>query len=74
MDLKRVAEHHLALLDRGFPVEVKLTASPGRETAATIDALARNGAPLGPGAVVCLTPAAFPLSRTVEALPASSID
>ena len=56
-----------------FPVEVKLTASPGAGDLAGWNALARAGAPLGPGAVICLVPERAPLSRAVDALPVAAI-
>lgn len=58
---------------RLFPIEVKLTASPGAADLRGIRALARSGAALGPGAVVCLTPEPFALDRTVEAVPVGSL-
>jgi hypothetical protein len=56
-----------------FPIEVKLTASPDAGDLRGVRSLARSGVSLGPGAVVCLTPEPFPLDRTMEALPASSL-
>ncbi len=56
-----------------FPVEVKLTASPGAADLRGFRALARSGATVGPGAVVCLAPEPFPLDRDVEAIPVGSL-
>ncbi len=64
----------LAEEGRLFPLEVKLTASPRPADLKGIRALARTGAALGPGALLCLTPEAFPLSAEVEALPVATLE
>lgn len=54
------------------PIEFKKSASPGRDAIAAFQALAHHGAPVGPGAVVCMVQEAVPLQRSplVTALPA----
>ncbi|MCU0223980.1 MAG: ATP-binding protein [Acidobacteria bacterium] len=56
-----------------FPVEAKLTASPGPEDIAGYRALQRAGAPLGPGAVICLVPDRTPLGRELDAVPVTEL-
>jgi len=56
-----------------FPLEIKLKATPTRADLRGIRALQRTGAPLGPGAVLCLTQEPYPLATDVDALPASAI-
>lgn len=52
-----------------FPIEIKLTASPGRKDLRGIRTLERTGAELGQGALLCFVEKPYALSRTVEALP-----
>jgi hypothetical protein len=68
-------EVDLVLAEDGqlFPIEVKLTASPSRDALAGIRALARLGAPLGRGAVLCLVEQPFPLDANVDALPVDAV-
>jgi predicted AAA+ superfamily ATPase len=56
-----------------FPVEVKKSASPGAEAIRNFSVLSKLGKKVGPGAVLCLTPKAYPLSREVTAIPAWEI-
>ena len=50
------------------PIEIKVTATPNvGEIESNIGALAKTGVGLGVGAVVCLTPAPSPLTRTLVA-------
>jgi len=56
-----------------FPIEIKLTASPGTRDLAGIRALRRSGAPLGPGAVVCLAQQRVPLDASVDIVPIGEI-
>jgi hypothetical protein len=51
------------------PIEIKKTAVPGRDALRGIAALAGLGAPVGPGAVLCLAPEPMPLSESVTAVP-----
>jgi predicted AAA+ superfamily ATPase len=55
------------------PIEIKLTASPTNRDLSGIRALARTGADIGPGALICMTGSSFALSRTVEAMPVTAI-
>ena len=52
-----------------YPVEIKRTASPGRDALRGMAALERQGVPLGEGVVICLVLEAIPLSRSVQAVP-----
>lgn len=52
-----------------YPVEIKKTASPGRDALRGAAALERLGVPIGEGAVICLVSDAIPLSRSVQAVP-----
>jgi predicted AAA+ superfamily ATPase len=56
-----------------FPIEVKLKASPNRRDLRGIETLEKLGAPLGRGAVLCLTRERHSLSASVAAVPVSSI-
>lgn len=56
-----------------FPVEVKLTASPGRRDLTGIRSLESTGTVMGKGAVLCLTRSPASLSATVEAVPVGTI-
>ena len=55
-----------------YPVEIKKSASPGRDALRGINALAKLGVALGPGAVLCMVPESVPLGGTpsVVAVPA----
>ena len=56
-----------------FPLEVKLSATPNRRHLRGIRSLARTGAPLGSGAVLCLVEEPYPLDRSVMAVPVAAI-
>ncbi len=72
---KEGREVDLVIAEEGrlFPVEVKLTASPTRDALSGVRALERLGAPLGPGAVVCLVEQPAPLTATMDALPVDAV-
>ncbi len=55
------------------PVEIKLSAMPSRRDLRGIDALARSGAELGHGALICMTREPVALRADVTAMPASAI-
>ena len=50
------------------PVEIKKTASPGRDTLAGIQSLHTLGVPLAAGAVVCMVDQAVPLLREPQVI------
>jgi predicted AAA+ superfamily ATPase len=52
-----------------YPVEIKKTASPGRDALRGMGALERLGVPVGEGAMICLVSDAIPLNRSVQAVP-----
>lgn len=53
------------------PVEIKKSASPGRNASRHSSALERLGTPAGHGALICLKETDVPLSREIDAIPAS---
>lgn len=55
------------------PIEFKKTASPSLRAAATFRAIAMLDRPQGPGAIVCLTEKAVPLSENVTAVPITMV-
>jgi hypothetical protein len=73
---KEKQEVDLVIAEDGrlFPVEIKLTASPGPHDLRGIDALGRAGGKLGPGAVVCFVPRRTALTRLVDAVPVGDIE
>lgn len=56
-----------------YPVEIKKTAAPRPQDVRHFGALARLGLPLGPGALLCLTDQALPLTATVQAVPVGAV-
>lgn len=52
-----------------YPVEIKKTASPSRNTLRGMAALERLGVDRGPGAVICMVSQMLPLGRGVTAVP-----
>ena len=56
-----------------IPMEVKKSASPRRDWAGLFAPLSRLNEPVGPGAVLCLTGQALPLSDSVTAVPVGMI-
>ena len=56
-----------------FPLEIKKTASPGRDTAGHFAVLKNAGLRVGPGGVICLVRDHVPLAAGVQAIPVSAI-
>jgi len=56
-----------------YPIEVKLAAAVSKRDLVGIRSVEKAGAPLGKGALVCMIDRRLPLSRTVDAIPASHI-
>ena len=56
-----------------WPVEIKHAATVRREWAGPFTALERLKKPVGPGAVVCLTSQALPVTREITALPIGAV-
>ena len=52
-----------------YPLEIRKTASPGRDDVRQFEALARLGTPVGPGGVICLVEQPLPLTPTAQAIP-----
>jgi predicted AAA+ superfamily ATPase len=55
--------------DTIYPVEIKKTATPSRTASKNFKVLAKLGATIGHGTVLCLVPEHTPLSRQVTAVP-----
>ena len=55
---------------RLYPIEIKRSASAGREAVRHFQALGTLGLPTGPGALVSLVDVRLPLTASIEALPA----
>ena len=53
-----------------YPLEMKKTASPGKDDVRHFQALARLGLPLGPGGVICLAEQSLPLTSSTWSIPA----
>jgi predicted AAA+ superfamily ATPase len=56
-----------------YPLEIKKTASPGRDDIRHFGALERLGRSVGPGGLVCLAEQALPLTETAWAIPVWAI-
>jgi len=65
-------EIDLLILQDGHlhPIEIKRSASAGREAVRSFQALGTLGLPTGPGALVSLVDVRLPLTASIEALPA----
>ena len=72
---KEGREVDLILAEDGllFPIEVKLSGTPNVRDIRGMNVLRRKGAPLGPGALVCMIDRPHPLSGDVEAVPPDAI-
>lgn len=55
------------------PLECKKSASPGRNDTRNFASLANLGIAIGSGGVICLSPQALPLIRTVWSIPVSAV-
>lgn len=56
-----------------YPLEIKKSASPGRDDTRHFSALARLGLPVGAGGVICLAEQALPLTTPAWSIPAWSL-
>lgn len=65
-------EIDLLLIQDGitYPLEIKKTASPGREDVRHFAALERLGMSIGPGGVICLAEQWLPLTASAQSIPA----
>ena len=72
---KDLREIDLLLVQDGvaYPLEIKKTASPGRDDVRHFGALERLGLPVGPGGLICLAEQALPLTATAQSIPAWAI-
>jgi uncharacterized protein len=65
-----VVSELLILLDGVlYPLEIKKTASPGREDVRHFGALERLQLPIGPGGVICLAEQSLPLTEKDQSIP-----
>ena len=53
-----------------YPVEIKLSSNPGKQSIRHFSALANAGLPVGQGSVICLTSELFPIDRQNWYVPA----
>ncbi len=72
---KDLREIDLLLVQDGvaYPLEIKKTASPGRDDVRHFGALERLGLPVGPGGLICLAEQVLPLTATAQSIPAWAI-
>ena len=56
-----------------YPLEIKKTASPGRDDVRHFRALERLGLPVGPGCLICLAEQVLPLTATAQSIPAWAV-
>ena len=72
---KDLREIDLLLVQDGvaYPLEIKKTASPGRDAVRHFGALERLGLPVGPGGLICLAEQVLPLTATAQSIPAWTI-
>ena len=68
---KDQAEIDLLLVQDGvaYPLEIKKTASPGRDDVRHFGKLEQLGLPVGPGGVICLVEQSLPLTATARSIP-----
>ncbi len=68
---KDLREIDLLLVQDGvaYPLEIKKTASPGRDDVRHFGALERLGLPTGPGGLICLAEQALPLTSMAQSIP-----
>jgi len=52
-----------------YPVEIKKSASPGKESSRHFKVLETLKLPVGPGCVLSLSPTRLPLTEMVQAVP-----
>jgi hypothetical protein len=67
---KREIDLVLNVDDRLYPVEIKLSSNPGRQSVRSFKALADSGLSVGPGSVICLTNDLLPVDRQNWYVPA----
>jgi uncharacterized protein len=56
-----------------YPLEIKKTASPGRDDARHFRILEKRNIPVGPGGVICLAERSLPLTPTVQSIPVAAL-
>jgi hypothetical protein len=56
-----------------YPLEIKKTASPGRDDARHFRILEKRKIPVGPGGVICLAKQSLPLTPTVQSIPVAAL-
>ena len=56
-----------------LPVEIKKTASPGKDSVRHFSVLEKLGTPVGPGGVICFAERSLPLTATTCSIPVGAI-
>jgi len=56
-----------------YPLEIKKTASPGKDDARHFRILEKRKMPVGPGGVICLAEQSLPLTPTVQSIPVAAL-
>ena len=56
-----------------YPMEIKKTASPGKEAVRNFRVLDELGMPVGPGGVICLSKEYLPLTETASSIPVGAL-
>jgi len=56
-----------------YPLEIKKTAAPKRDSVAQFATLDRLGMPVGPGGIICLAETDVPITKNVQVIPAGMI-
>ena len=56
-----------------YPLEIKKSASPGRDDARHFRILEKRKIPVGPGGVICLAKQSLPLTPTVQSIPVAAL-
>ena len=53
-----------------YPIEIKKSSQPGRDTVRHFSVLEKSGMAMGPGAIICLAKEQVPVTAAVDAVPA----
>jgi len=56
-----------------YPLEIKKTASPGKEDVRHFQILNKLNMPIGPGGVICLAEQSLPLSPSAQSIPVAAL-
>jgi uncharacterized protein len=56
-----------------YPLELKKTASPGKDDVRHFSLLGKTGMPVGPGGVICLAERSLPLTSAAQSIPVGAL-